>query len=593
MSLLIGDDYPEAVQPPDREEPVAAGDLRRRQAPRGKTHGWWRGNRPRSMLIQDQPDLADDGADDGDGSDDGYAVDDGYGYGSDDGYAVDDGYGTDDGYGSDYGYDAGPSGSRNGFFLDPGPGPDAYPQDGHVPHSYPPRGYLADRIAEGRYPESGYADFPDSGPPTLSYRDVGYPEPGHQDSGQAEAGDEGSAYPDYGYPDAAYPDSGYPRRGYSGPEDAGHAHPGASDPGAWYEAEGDGFRAAPALEDNPWDDGGAGGPDPEDEPSGRRAALLTALFLGGQPRYRDAEGPRRFAGRAQRLGGILLASASVVGVAVYVPSILAADSRSFTGVVSSSGIASLNFGTAGRVGSVRVHLGQLVRKGEVLATEAGAASTAAVRADRAAITADKTNLAALQADGAAVASITAAQAQLERDRAHRASDRMKLVATEIVAPHRGTVVAIYGQPGETVSRAGLSSSAVHAQASPGQQPRFSLLPSGPMASLRASGLALPVIALRTGGGWQVSLLIPQTDTSAVKVGGNVTISVPAAQLSRVKGTIRELSPTPVSSSGGTAYEAVVRVLGRTRTTPLSGMTANVQLGSLRLRGQAARAEGGG
>ena len=110
-----------------------------------------------------------------------------------------------------------------------------------------------------------------------------------------------------------------------------------------------------------------------------------------------------------------------------------------------------------------------------------------------------------------------------------------------------------------------------------------------MASLRATGQALPVITLRTGGGWQVSLLIAQADASAVKVGEDVTISVLAVQISGVKGTIRKLSPTPVSSSGGVAYEAVVRVLGRTQTTPLSGMTANVQLGSLRLKGQAAGA----
>jgi multidrug efflux pump subunit AcrA (membrane-fusion protein) len=248
-------------------------------------------------------------------------------------------------------------------------------------------------------------------------------------------------------------------------------------------------------------------------------------------------------------------------------------------VVSNSGIAGLNFGASGRVGRVLVHLGQTVRKGEVLATEAGAARTAAVGADRAAITADKANLAALQADGSAPASIAAAQAQLAKDRARRAAGQVKLAATKIVAPRRGTVVAIDGQPGETVSPAGLSGSVAHAQASPGQQPRFSLLPSGPMASLRAAGTALPVVALRTGGGWQVRLLIPQTDTSAVKVGGNVTISVPAAQLSGVKGTIAELSPTPVTNAGGAAYEAVVQVTGRTPVTPLSGMTANAQLGS--------------
>jgi multidrug efflux pump subunit AcrA (membrane-fusion protein) len=269
----------------------------------------------------------------------------------------------------------------------------------------------------------------------------------------------------------------------------------------------------------------------------------------------------------------------VVGAALYVPSILAAHGRSFTGVVSSSDIASLNFAASGRVGIVRVHLGQAVRHGELLATETAAARTVGIRADRAAITADKANLAALQADGSAAASITAAQAQLARDQARRATDRMKLVATQIVAPRSGTVVAIFGQAGETVSPAGLRSSAAHAQASPGQQPRVSLLPSGLLASLRAAGMELPVIALRTGGGWQVRLLIPQTDTSAVKVGGNVTISVPAAQLTGIKGTITELSPRSVASSGSVSYEAVVRVLGRTRITPLSGMTANVELSS--------------
>jgi multidrug efflux pump subunit AcrA (membrane-fusion protein) len=112
-----------------------------------------------------------------------------------------------------------------------------------------------------------------------------------------------------------------------------------------------------------------------------------------------------------------------VGVALYVSSILAADSRTFTGVVSSSGIASLNFETSGRVGSVRVHLGQMVRKGEVLATEAGAASAAAVQADRAVITADKANLAALQADGSAP--LASPRPRLSwKGPCHRAADRM-------------------------------------------------------------------------------------------------------------------------------------------------------------------------
>jgi multidrug efflux pump subunit AcrA (membrane-fusion protein) len=507
------------------------------------------------MLIQDLPELAEDdgGAWDHDVQDD---------------------------------YDTAPAYLGNGFSLDPVAGPDSYRPDGYQPDGYQPDGYQPDRypqdrypggrITGDRYPESGDADSRDYQPGPPGWRDPGYPEPGHGDSG----------YSGSGHPDPGYSDTGYPRTRYYGPDHPDSGYSGAPGSESWDRAVADGF-GLPVPDDDPWDDGGEYEPEPGEKPAARRTPLLTVVFPRREPRDRDAGGSRKFVGSAQRLGGILLAGASVVGVAYYVPSILAADSRSFTGVVSNSGIASLNFGTSGRVGRVLVHLGQVVRQGQVLATEAGGAKAAAFQADRAAITADKANLAALQADGSAATSIAAAQAELAKDRARRAVDRMKLAATEIVAPRSGTVVVIDGQPGETVGPDGLSGSAAHGGVSPGQQPRFSLLPSGPMASLRAAGAALPVIALRTGGGWQVRLLIPQTDTSAVKVGGKVTISVPAAQLSGVHGTIAALSPMPVSNSGSAAYEAVVRVLGRTAVTPLSGMTANVQLGSLRLRGRAA------
>jgi multidrug efflux pump subunit AcrA (membrane-fusion protein) len=600
VSLLTGDDYPEAVEPHGRENPVPAEGLRDGPAPGGKRRGWarWPGRRPRSLLIQDAPDPAGDGAE----------------------------------YGAEYD-DGGPPYPGNGFFLDPGLGPDGYPLDGYPPDGYPedryPQDrypddliaedrYPGDRITSDRYPRSGYADSRDHWAGAAGSDAHGHLAPGHDDpaysgadildpgdphsgyggsrypgSGRVDSGHRGSGHPDPGYldpghPGSGYPGSGYPESGSAGPgyPESGRAGRGDLESGSpgwpeeerWYRAEGDGFRLPPAPEDDPWAAGDEYDPDLEEEPAGRRPPLLDVLPLRLGLRAADPDGPRRFAGRAWRLAGVLLAAASVVGAALYVPSILASGSRSFTGVVS-SGIASLDFGTSGRVGRIRVHLGQAVRQGELLATETGAAGTAAARAARAAVTADQANLAALQADGSAAASITAAQAQLARDRARRAADRMKLVATHIVAPGSGTVVAIFGQPGETVSPAGLRGSGGHAQASPGQQRRFSLLPSGLTASLRATGTALPVIALRTGGGWQVRLLVPPTGTSAVKVGGNVTISVPGAQLTRIKGTITELSPRPVASSGSASHEAVVQVLGRSRITPLSGMTANVELSS--------------
>jgi multidrug efflux pump subunit AcrA (membrane-fusion protein) len=100
-----------------------------------------------------------------------------------------------------------------------------------------------------------------------------------------------------------------------------------------------------------------------------------------------------------------------------------------------------------------------------------------------------------------------------------------------------------------------------------------------MASLKNKNGLSPVLALRTSGGWQVRLLIPQSSVAGVRVGKSATISVPAADLSGVRGTVTELSPTPVSTSGGASYEAVISVPSHTAVTPLSGMSANVQLAS--------------
>ena len=296
---------------------------------------------------------------------------------------------------------------------------------------------------------------------------------------------------------------------------------------------------------------------------------------GGRPR---PEGLRGFVTTPQRLGGILLAAASVVAVALYVPSVLAADQHSFTGVVSNTAIASLNFGAAGQVATVPVHLGQAVRKGQVLATETAPASMAALQADRAAVAADKSNLSALIAESAPSASIASVENELATDRARRAAARIKVLATEILAPAAGTVVAIYGQAGDTATPAGLRHSTQASQAAPGRQPQFSLLPSGPMSSLKSKNGLSPVLALRTSGGWQVRLLIPQSSVSRVQVGTTATISVPAARISGLRGTVTELSPTPVSTSSGASYEVVVSVHGHTAVIPLTGMSANVQLG---------------
>jgi hypothetical protein len=143
------------------------------------------------------------------------------------------------------------------------------------------------------------------------------------------------------------------------------------------------------------------------------------------------------------------------------------------------------------------------------------------------------------------------------------------------------VIAIAGQTGETVTSAGIRTYSSQSQTSGSQSPPFSLLPEGPVASLKsnASGSALPMIALRTSTSWEVTVLVPENATSSIRDGQKVTISVPAVGLKGLSGSIQQISPTPVTTSAGTAYEAVVSVNGHQRVTPLSGMTADVQLSS--------------
>ena len=386
-----------------------------------------------------------------------------------------------------------------------------------------------------------------------------YPEPGYYqppyEPGYYQPNYEPEYYePQYREPQNYEPQYSEPR--YSEPAPGGEAYsPGGyyqdQDPAADYRDPGDNFPGQP--EPDAYLDDVAGPEPPARRPRGRP-------YRGGRRNRRISLGPKGVA-------GIAAAAASVVGVAALAPSILtAAENETLTGVVTQSSLESLNFAAAGRVGRVRVRLGQVVRKGQLLAREitpAGALS--ALRTDRAAIVADKTDLAALIAAGAPTASVTAAQAQLAADRAQRAADQAAMV---IRAPMAGTVVAVFGRAGDSVTAAGL--------AGPGQQPATQLS-ALTLASLRGGGRELPMIALRTASQLQVRLLIPAESPAALKVGSAVTLSVPAAGLTRVTGVIIELAGRPSSAGGGDV--AVVQVRGTIPATALTGMQADVHLSS--------------
>ncbi len=411
---------------------------------------------------------------------------------------------------------------------DPAYGEPAYADPGYYEPAYPEPGYYQPRYEPGSY-QPNYEP---------EYYEPQYQEPQYYEPRYGE--------PQYSEPQ--YSEPGLDREAY-GPSE--HYQDQDQDPAPGYRDPGDNFPGQREPDAYP-DDVADLGP-PVRRPRGRP-------YPGGRRNRRISLGPKG-------LAGIAVAAASVVGVAALAPSILtAAENETLTGVVTQSSLENLNFAAAGRVGRVRVRLGQVVRKGQLLAREitpAGALS--ALRTDRAAIVADKTDLAALIAAGAPTASVTTAQAQLAADRAQRAADQAAMV---IRAPMAGTVVAVFGQAGDSVTAAGL--------AGPGQQPATQLS-ALTLASLRGGGRELPMIALRTSSQLQVRLLIPAESPAALKVGSAVTLSVPAAGLTRLTGVIIELAGRPSSAGGGDV--AVVQVRGTIPATALTGMQADVHLSS--------------
>jgi multidrug efflux pump subunit AcrA (membrane-fusion protein) len=120
---------------------------------------------------------------------------------------------------------------------------------------------------------------------------------------------------------------------------------------------------------------------------------------------------RRHISRLQRAAAALIVGACVFAAAWYVPGIVAANGRSLTGTVTSNGIIYLNFAGSGQLAAIAARAGQLVRKGQLLATEAEPAMAAVMAADRAAITADQAQVAAALAAGASPAIATARAAR--------------------------------------------------------------------------------------------------------------------------------------------------------------------------------------
>ncbi len=298
-----------------------------------------------------------------------------------------------------------------------------------------------------------------------------------------------------------------------------------------------------------------------------------------RPRARGTRrrGPARQTTGVQRAGGALIAVACVLTCCWYVGQIASANRDVITGSVTSAGVIDLNFAAAGVVADVLVHVGERVRKDQLLATEFAPDAAAIATADAEAVTADRAQLGAQTG----AVSVAGDRAQLARDEAKLAADEQVIAQSRIVAPAAGVVTAVDAQPGQTAEPAGIREDVGDpAPASP--PPLFSLLPLSPQVSAKTgmTGAAtLPMIQLQISGGWEVLALIPASTAPSVRTGLAVRVSVPAVGLGGVPGVVQELLAAPVATAEGDMYEAIVTVASRSHGAepPLEGMTANIAL----------------
>jgi multidrug efflux pump subunit AcrA (membrane-fusion protein) len=332
--------------------------------------------------------------------------------------------------------------------------------------------------------------------------------------------------------------------------------------------------------------GGAAG-EPADAPENQAQVTAVKPVSGWRSLvYRPYRVGRNWS-VTQVAGGLLIAAVCAAAVVWYVPRIVSTNRRALTGSVTSSGILTLNFQNPGVISVIKVEPNEAVHRGQVLAVEYAPTMGALIGADNAAIGAVQAKIAQLKSDEviyplhapADQAQVASENAQMAGDQARLEADREKLAETEIIAPSAGVVVAANGQPGESVTSSGIHNYSSTAPAQGSQGPAFSLLPEGPQSysHAAASQSSLPVIALRVSSSWSVVAYVPENSVSAVRSGERVTVSVPAAGIKNVRGSVLEMLPDPVQSSSGLLYQAVISISGSVSNPPLNDMAANIEL----------------
>lgn len=270
------------------------------------------------------------------------------------------------------------------------------------------------------------------------------------------------------------------------------------------------------------------------------------------------------------------AGASSPGRIVRVSRGTIVSSVSASGAVASANSRDLAFGTSGTVDTVKVQVGDKVKKGQLLATLDDASAQDNLRSAQAALSA------AEDGDTSTPSGYSSyVQAKTSYDSARRALD-----GTELRAPFSGTIVAVNGSVGGSSS--GSSSSSTSSSGSTGTGGAGGGGGGGGSTSSSSSSSASSgstgsgFITIADTGKLQIKGEFTETDVAKVKKGQQASVTFDAMQGTRASGKVSAIDQTSTTSNNVVQYGVTVALndppsglrIGATATVQV--ITANAQ-----------------
>ncbi|MGC8513781.1 MAG: HlyD family efflux transporter periplasmic adaptor subunit [Acidimicrobiales bacterium] len=147
------------------------------------------------------------------------------------------------------------------------------------------------------------------------------------------------------------------------------------------------------------------------------------------------------------------------------------------------------------------------------------------------------------------------------------NDEQALAETKLTAPFSGTVIALNGTVGETVSGGGSSAASTSSASS-------STGSSSSSSSASSSGSSSAFLTLATLGNLQVVAGFPEADAVKIKVGQPATVTLSALSNTTVSGTVTETDPNPTVVSNVVTYDDTISLTNPPATVK-DGMSVTV------------------